>query len=165
MSEDGATQGVSAGDALNVILRGQSEDDQVHDGPDVFAAKIRSAVGPPWNYGEPIEGEIGEGYTACANYLARQILEWLEGDLARGLGPVEDVIEWGTLPNGDTDWRKHTVIEKGWSTLMKEAGYFPDGMYGCTGFQWGWACNAARTILDIPPVPNPAIVTIGGVDG
>jgi hypothetical protein len=164
VSEDGATQGVSAGDALNVILRGESEDDQVHARPDEFAATIRTAVGPPWEYGVPDEGKMSDGYTACANWLARQILEWLEGDLTRGLGPVEDSIEWGKTPSGQIDWSTHTVTAKGWSTLMKEAGFFPDGMYGCTGFQWGWACNAARTILDMPPVSNPAIMTIGGVD-
>ena len=29
-----------------------------------------------------------------------------------------------------------------------------------TGFMWGWAVNAARAILELPPVPNPAILVI-----
>ena len=31
---------------------------------------------------------------------------------------------------------------------------------GLTGFQWGWAVNAAKYIVGAPPVPNPAILTI-----
>lgn len=33
-----------------------------------------------------------------------------------------------------------------------------------SGFMWGWAENAARYALSKPPVPNPAIMTIGGQD-
>jgi len=31
---------------------------------------------------------------------------------------------------------------------------------GLTGFQWGWAVNAALRCIDQPPVQNPAIVTV-----
>jgi len=31
----------------------------------------------------------------------------------------------------------------------------------CSGFQFGWALNAVRAIVELPPVPNPAILTIG----
>ncbi|MCL2393271.1 MAG: hypothetical protein FWC87_01180 [Acidimicrobiaceae bacterium] len=31
---------------------------------------------------------------------------------------------------------------------------------GISGFMWGWAENAARRCLDLPPKPNPAIVEI-----
>lgn len=30
-----------------------------------------------------------------------------------------------------------------------------------TGFMWGWAVNAARHILKLGAVPNPAIITVG----
>jgi hypothetical protein len=33
---------------------------------------------------------------------------------------------------------------------------------GLSGFLWGWAVNAARRCLELPPVHNPAILTIGG---
>ncbi len=32
---------------------------------------------------------------------------------------------------------------------------------GLSGFQYGWAVNAVRQMLGIPPGPNPAIVTLG----
>ena len=31
---------------------------------------------------------------------------------------------------------------------------------GLSGFMWGWAYNAAMRCLDLPPVPNPALMTI-----
>lgn len=30
-----------------------------------------------------------------------------------------------------------------------------------TGFMWGWAVNAARKILDLEALPNPAVMTFG----
>jgi len=29
-----------------------------------------------------------------------------------------------------------------------------------TGFMWGWAVNAARAVLELEPLPNPAIVDV-----
>lgn len=52
---------------------------------------------------------------------------------------------------------------EGLYSTVKESGYFdqvsydPDGM---SGFQVGWAANAARSALNLPPVANPAILTI-----
>jgi hypothetical protein len=34
------------------------------------------------------------------------------------------------------------------------------GALGITGFQWGWAVNAARFAESLPPEPNPAIITV-----
>lgn len=158
MSSDGAQQGVEAAEALKVILSGENEDDVVHLEPDEFAEKIRHAPGPPWDYED-------DGYSACANYLARQILEWLEADPERTLSAVESTYVWPTRSDGSTDYSaRPTTPVRGWSDRMKDDGYFPDGMFGCTGFQWGWACNAARKILALPPVANPAIITIGVLD-
>jgi hypothetical protein len=150
-------QGVSAGDALKVILGGQSEDDQVHQYDQDFEQTIRKASGPPWDYDD-------DGYSKCANYLARQILEWLEKDPKHIQIPVESVYKFLKDKNGIEVMDGYTITEKGWSDLMKADGYFPDGMYGCTGFQWGWACNAARKIVGLTAIPNPAILTIGGND-
>jgi len=154
-SVDGAMQGLLANDALKVILGGQSEDDQVHLYPDEFERTIREAPAPPWDY------DNGEGYSQCANWLARQILEWLEKDPMHQTLPVDTEYIWYKKENGSIDWDKPPVKGVlGWSDAMKEDGYFPDGMYGCTGFQWGWACNAARKILGLNAIPNPAIMTV-----
>lgn len=158
MSEDGAMQGVSAHDALKVILGGQDEDDQVHAYPEEFERTIRRAPGPPWDYDK-------DGYSACANYLARQILEWLEEDPTRQFTPVDTEYVWPKDDDGNINYYGNVETPVlGWSDLMKKDGYFPDGMYGCTGFQWGWACNAARKIMGLWPTPNPAIMYIGGSD-
>jgi hypothetical protein len=42
---------------------------------------------------------------------------------------------------------------------MKDSG-IPLSNLGLTGFQWGWAVNAARRCLELEPIPNPAILTI-----
>jgi hypothetical protein len=42
---------------------------------------------------------------------------------------------------------------------MKEAGVSFEEL-GLTGFQWGWAVNAARRCVELPPIPNPAILVI-----
>lgn len=155
-SSDGAMQGLSANDALKVILGGQSEDDQVHMYPEDFEKTIRHAPEPPWDYSN-------DGYSQCANWLARQILEWLEKDPINQTLPIDTEYIWFKDENGAIDWNKKPAKGVlGWSDLMKEDGYFPDGMYGCTGFQWGWACNAARKIVGLTSIPNPAIMTIGG---
>jgi hypothetical protein len=38
--------------------------------------------------------------------------------------------------------------------------YYKYAYAGCSGFQWGWAVNAARSILNLDAVPNPALMTI-----
>lgn len=43
---------------------------------------------------------------------------------------------------------------------MKAAGH-DLGALGLTGFQWGWALNAARRCVELPPLPNPAIMDLG----
>ena len=43
----------------------------------------------------------------------------------------------------------------------EERSVLQDGRYGITGNQWGWAVGAVAYLTEQPPVPNPAIVTIG----
>jgi hypothetical protein len=44
---------------------------------------------------------------------------------------------------------------------------YPEGtplgeiLMGMSGFQWGWAHNAARTLCEMPEVQNPALVVMG----
>jgi hypothetical protein len=35
-----------------------------------------------------------------------------------------------------------------------------EAMTGITGFQWGWAVNAARRCLQLPAVQNPALLRV-----
>ena len=42
---------------------------------------------------------------------------------------------------------------------MKQHGAYKKDLEG-TGFQYGWGLNAARRVLDLPPMPNPSIVTL-----
>lgn len=57
------------------------------------------------------------------------------------------------------DAGKATLIRPGLYSVLKEEGI---DMSECTGFQWGWAYNAARRCLELPSEPNPAIITIEG---
>lgn len=127
MSADGAQQGVSAGDALDVILGGKDPDD------------------------------VGESTTAemARRVMGTHLLD-VDGDYGR-MG----------------DWTAHMYVDT--AVLL---GYFPDDTYAATkerlgegsaeyenltqisGFMHGWAENAARAILELPEVPNPALVTI-----
>jgi len=45
------------------------------------------------------------------------------------------------------------VVRDRWPELAEECA-------GMTGFQHGWALNAARKVLAMPPVPNPALLEI-----
>jgi hypothetical protein len=147
-------QGISATDALRVILGDETEESQPRPSMEEFVESIRNADGPPWNYEEG-------GYDACTRWLARQILEWLLENPNRANLPVEDIIEWPKLHDGSIDYHKMPIlVAAGWSRRMKEDGRFPDGMYGCSGFQWGWAVNAARKCVELPAVANPALLVV-----
>lgn len=79
--------------------------------------------------------EPGEDtYNGTALYAAKQILQWFLENPKRAMDdadPYRAMIEAGVIVNGDL-----------------------------TVFQWGWAVNAARSILELPSVPNPAIVEL-----
>ena len=50
------------------------------------------------------------------------------------------------------------VRHPGLSKLLKDAGVeLPNGI---SGFQWGWAVNASRYCVELPPASNPAILTV-----
>lgn len=111
------------------------------DSTSEMAARIMSSTGP-------------SGYDGTAEYCAKLIVEWLSEDPSRAQGPPENVYESG--PNGE--WTG-TVTERGWYDRMKADG-IPLGQLDLTGFMWGWAVNAARAIVELPPVPNPAIIEL-----
>ena len=119
-----------------------------------FAERIRNAP-PSWDGNSP-----GDTYDRTADYAARLILEWLLADPSRALGPTENVYE--NQGERDKPWTG-VVLEVGWYDRMKDDGV-PLEQLGLTGFQWGWAVNAARGILGLLFVPNPAIITISVPD-
>ena len=151
MSSDGAHLGVKADRAMQTIVGGDPEPAEeermtaAQMAEWIRGAVPESAAGPGWDYGE------------CARYAAKLVLDWLFADPTRATGPVESV--WRTGPDGKTDWSNPVIEQPGWYERMK-ADRVPIDDLGLSGFQWGWAANAARRCLELPPVPNPAIVTI-----
>jgi hypothetical protein len=74
-----------------------------------------------------------DNYGECARFAGKLVLNWFLSDTSRvQTDPYQD---------------------------MKAAG-IPLADLGLTGFQWGWAVNAARRCLELEPVDNPAILTI-----
>lgn len=142
MSSDGAHLGVSASRALDTILGGEpspTEDEQM--GIIEFRDYILQPDQEPLDYGE------------CARRVARMILEFYMADPKRASIPTETVYQ------EPVDWQHPVVAERGLYDVMKGHGLALEDL-GLTGFQWGWAVNAARRCVELPPAPNPAIVTV-----
>lgn len=141
---DGAHLGVSADRALGTILGGEpspEEDEQM--GVIEFRAYIMQPDQEALDYGE------------AARRVARMILEFFMADPHRATIPTETVYQQ------PVDWSNPVVLERDLYAVMKDNG-IPLADLGLSGFQWGWAVNAARRCVELEPVSNPAIVTIGG---
>jgi len=149
---DGAQQGIGAERALGTILGGQpapSEDEGMSR--EALEARIMVAPYPP------------ESYDDAALYTAKFILTALRAHPEIQTAPVEDAYDFSGIELGQRMPDVIPLTQKGWPALLKEidpAGY-DAAVDEITGFMWGWATNAARYILDLPEVPNPAIITIG----
>lgn len=134
MSADGAHQGLTAGEALGVILGGE----------DVPKASLSAEQQSEWLLSaspDPIgdEWEGDEGYTEYARRVARYCLLAMRAD--------------PTLARADRDDDLYQSVKAS----------APEGVWGgLSGFQWGWASNAARRCVEAPPAPNPAIFEVGG---
>jgi hypothetical protein len=76
----------------------------------------------------------GGTYAGAADYAARLIIEWYIVDPKR----VHDGDPYEPMKASGIDLAR----------------------FGFTGFQWGWAVNAARACLELAAVPNPAIVHV-----
>lgn len=104
-------------------------------------------------------------YDGCATYMAKIILTafTLQPELAQV--PTEPVYET------DDDGRMRfvdgnpVVVHPGLYEVLKQRITADDRDVAkeMSGFQWGWAVNAARRCVELGPVPNPAIVTINGI--
>lgn len=155
MSDDGADLGITADSALKVVLGGEPQEEQVTRTPAEMRAMIEAA---------PLDAG---GYGGCANACARLVLGFMERHPETHRMPADSKHEWPTKADGSTDWNATpTVIEEGVYEAIKRLEpelyeQHREHIFGeLTGFMWGWAVNAAKYCLDLPPVPNPAIVTI-----
>lgn len=168
MSDDGADLGVSASRGLEAALGGEQPGDEDRLSLEEFAARIRSAPLP--GDGKPIHERQGiDGYSLAADSLAHAFLVLEEeqpgifdkrlvyGDAPARFG-INDRAWWDENMKGK-EQDAHAAV---WEAFCER---WPDGadwLGGPTGFMVGWANNAARAISRLPPVANPAIVTIGG---
>lgn len=165
MSSDGAHLGVSANRAIKTILGGEPAPtaDEVM-GADEFRNWILAArTVPEWEayLDEPSTREYtDEDYGECARVAARAILEAFLADPTIASAPLEADYDWDGDPDrGAQGMKPEYTRHPGLSPLLRERDVrLPEGM---SGFQWGWAANAARRCVELPPGENPAIVEIG----
>ena len=87
--------------------------------------------------------EFMERHPDAATMPADSEYDWTDFD-GEGMPPIKTVGLYEYMKEAEPEWYK--AHENVWSNL--------------TGFLWGWAVNAARYSLDLPPVANPAIMTI-----
>lgn len=130
MSADGAQLGVTAGRALKTILGGEPS-----PRPDerMDAERFCQWIRSALNTLDCQTGE--DGYSEACRILAKLLLTYsLEDRTALGRDCYRDL-----------------------------KAHFPDSaetIAGITGFMWGWSVNAAPRCSGMPPVPNPAVITI-----
>lgn len=152
---DGAHQGVSAGRALDTILGGDPEPTADEE---MTAAEMREWLLEAPRCDDPT---AMADYTTAARSGAGEILRWALANPERfsnyGCGTEYD---WDADPDRGSNGMKPEFIKvRGLDGVLKEEG-IPLETLGLTGFQWGWAYNAARRCLELPSVQNPAIVTV-----
>lgn len=148
---DGAHMGVSANRALKTILSGE---DQPTEEEQMDPVQMRDWIlQPDIDYGD----DMGEGYGEVARRIARTILTYYMADPRRATIPTESEYDWEADPDhGAHGMKPEFVKHLGLYDIMKQEGVpFEPGF---TGFQWGWAVNAARRCVELPPVPNPAFL-------
>jgi hypothetical protein len=152
---DGAHLGVSASRALETVLGGKPQPAAGERMSwDDMAAWVRSAPETM-----PDDAGGGDGYGLSARIAARCILEHMEAHPAdRASSPTG---EW--TAEEQAEFRRSGAVpapKRDWYAATKET-HPQIADLGLTGFQVGWAVNAARNILGLGPVRNPAILTIG----
>lgn len=150
---DGAHLGVSADRALDTILGGNpspSEDEQMD--AETFRTWIKTA---------DREDSYGEVARLCARYL----LEYLETHPEDSQLPLEPTHDWermradlGDVFPSREQMAKYQTAEGLFDKAEVAHPHLKE--MGLTGFMAGWAFNAARRCLEMPPAPNPALLTI-----
>ena len=159
MSSDGAHLGVGAARALDTILGGGEHPTEADmRNPDEMRAYLLAATGPPFAEGM-------DGYDACARYAGKLFLEAFLGDPSMANAPIDTRYDWDADPDrGSQGMKDEYVLARGVGELLTER--MPEvrqqlSDLGLSGFMWGWAVNAARYCVELPPGENPAILTIG----
>jgi len=145
-SNDGAFQGYTVDEALGVIVGGKSE-------PKKTKTKIEMK--------EYIEDapDNPQTYDETARAAAKIVLSFLERHPEAHNMPADSDIEF----DGKADWNSYHITREGLSDYIKriEPELWNNPILDeLTGFMWGWAVNAARSALNLSPVPNPALLTI-----
>lgn len=156
---DGAHLGVGAERALGTILGGEPQPAEA-DQETVIQMRDRLLAAPRCD-----DPAAMASYDACATSVAGEILRWALANPERYANtPAENELDYG--PGGEAEFWKNfdggdppPIKRLGLYETLKAEG-IPLDTLGITGFQWGWAYNAARRCLELPPVPNPAIVSI-----
>lgn len=138
---------MSAERALETILGNAPQPtDEERQTADEMRAEILACTDDPNTYG------------GTATFMANRILTWLMAHPEHAQESSELIYDWDGDPDRGSDGLKHEFVRApGWTELMKQDGAWPDGV-DLTGFMWGWAVNAARRCLELPPVANPAII-------
>lgn len=157
MSSDGAHVGVGAERALSTILGGEPE-------PAETGEKTMSPV----EMRKHLEAAQPNFYDGTAAYAGKLILHFLLDDPTRTSIPTENVYDMERFRAEGEPWNRfgEYLSEPGLYEVMKDAGepWNEIGRLDLTGFMWGWAVNAARYCVELPPKPNPALLTIGSDD-
>jgi hypothetical protein len=154
---DGAHLGVGAPRALETIVGGKespSEDEQMSLAQ--FAEWIRSCP------------DSVNDYNDTARLAAKYLLAYLEAHPDQQEWPLENQYDWDRMQADDVvpepaKWDRYQTQQGIWDLAVAQYPILRE--LGLTGFMAGWAFNAARSIIELPPAPNPAIVNIGGSDG
>lgn len=147
MSDDGADMGITAGRALKTVLGGEpspSPDEGMT--PQEMAAYLESVPLTPADY--------DDAGRACG----RIVLKYLRAHPEDAMLPANGEYKFNGYENIPL------IVTPGIHDQMKQkAPELAKGLrgLGLTGFLFGWGVNAAMYALDLPSVPNPAIVTIG----
>lgn len=150
--------GVSADRALKTVLGGEDQPaEEEMRNPDEMREWLLSAMTVD-EFDAFIAAKTGEytdeDYGECARTTARSILEAFLADPRLAAMPAETEYDW-TGYNGEGQPK---LLVAGVDQALRERGVrYPDGI---SGFQWGWALNAARYCVELPPVPNPAIMEL-----
>ena len=153
---DGAHHGINAERALGTILGGEPQPEESKKmSPEQMLDRIRE------------QSFDNLDYSGAARAYARLILEAYEAHPALQDHPTKTVYlrgQDGTLVTNGPG--RPVCLQPDLYDVLKSlhAGDTVklDLMSGLTGFMVGWAHNAVRYALGLPPVQNPALLTIGG---